>query len=94
MRLSIIRKTLQVLLIPVLLCWGGLAYAQQSLTGKVVDSDNLPIVGAMVVVDGGSDRISYRVSAGYLYDGSPLVNKRGAAVVYRESLSESLKSPF
>ena len=54
MRLSIIKKALQVFLIPALLCWGGLAYAQQSLTGKVVDSDNMPVVGAMVVVDGTS----------------------------------------
>ena len=54
MSLSIIRKALQVLLIPALLCWSGLAYAQQSLTGKVVDADNMPVVGAMVVVDGTS----------------------------------------
>lgn len=55
MRLSsILRKAFQVMLIPALLCWGGQVYAQQQVTGKVVDADNEPVVGAMVVVDGTS----------------------------------------
>lgn len=55
MRLSsIFRKALQVMLLPVFLCWGGQAYAQQQLTGKVLDSAGMPVVGAMVIVDGTS----------------------------------------
>ena len=53
MRLSsIFRKALQVMLIPALLCWGGHAFAQSQLSGKVVDADGMPVIGAMVVVDG------------------------------------------
>lgn len=40
------------MLIPALLCWGGQVYAQQQVAGKVVDADGMPVVGAMVVVDG------------------------------------------
>ena len=53
MRLSsILRKALQVMLIPALLCMGGHAYAQQQLSGKVVDNAGEPVIGAMVIVDG------------------------------------------
>lgn len=55
MRLSsILRKALQVMLIPALLCMGGHAYAQQQLSGKVVDNAGEPVIGAMVIVDGTS----------------------------------------
>lgn len=55
MRLSsILRKALQVMLIPALLSWGGQAYAQQQLSGKVVDNAGEPVIGAMVIVDGAS----------------------------------------
>ena len=46
MRLSsILRKALQVMLIPALLSWGGQAYAQQQLSGKVVDNAGEPVIG-------------------------------------------------
>ena len=50
----IIRKALQVLLIPALLCWGGQVYAQQLISGTVNDSSGQPAIGAMVIVDGTS----------------------------------------
>lgn len=42
------------MLIPALLSWGGQAYAQQQLSGKVVDNAGVPVIGAMVIVDGTS----------------------------------------
>lgn len=42
------------MLIPALLCMGGHAYAQQQLSGKVVDNAGEPVIGAMVIVDGTS----------------------------------------
>ena len=50
---SIVRKTLQVLLIPVLLTWGGQLYAQQQVSGQVIDAIG-PVIGATVMVDGTS----------------------------------------
>ena len=49
---SIFRKALQVMLIPALLCWGGQIYAQQQVTGTVNDASGMPVIGAMVIVDG------------------------------------------
>lgn len=55
MRLSsIFRKALQVMLMPALLCWGGQVYAQQQVTGTVNDASGIPVIGAMVIVDGTS----------------------------------------
>lgn len=42
------------MLIPALLCMGGHTYAQQQLSGKVVDNAGEPVIGAMVIVDGTS----------------------------------------
>ncbi len=50
---SIVRKTLQVLLMPVLLTWGGQLYAQQQVSGQVIDAIG-PVIGATVMVDGTS----------------------------------------
>lgn len=48
---SIVRKTLQVFLAVALMCCGGMAYAQQPVTGQVVDAIG-PVIGATVIVEG------------------------------------------
>ncbi len=38
-----------------LLCWGGQLFAQQRVSGQVLDSDGAPVIGAVVIVDGTSE---------------------------------------
>lgn len=45
---------MRMLLVPVLLTWGGQIYAQQQVSGQVVDAIG-PVIGATVMVDGTSD---------------------------------------
>ena len=49
---SLFRKTLQAVLVGAMLLLGVGAYAQQALTGRVVDTGGQPVIGASVIVEG------------------------------------------
>lgn len=49
---SLFRKTLQAVLAGAMLLLGVGAYAQQALTGRVVDTGGQPVIGASVIVEG------------------------------------------